>query len=477
MIETLDAWMIRQRNNPLPILRQSREYFHIQKNIPSISISRLWQVLAMDPGLCLNILRLAGKSKKTRVISVQHGIRMLGLPRVLGLPDDLPLLEDTAGEDIRHMILAAHARAHHAALQCRNWSELIHDCTVEDLVTAAISTELVIFMLCCYRPRQARQIFQLTARGSKLAAAIEQVTGFSEPHLGECIASAWRLPEPVLMHYRNLHGQDDARKVHLISNAHCLVRELETGWGTETIEQVIGNLAVLTHKPADILTCRIHKTAARAARQSHRCYHPVVPAAVRLNYLPKSCVGNNVVSMSSARTAKEIYKNALVRIRNDAGLDYSGIMTQTFRAACRGLGLSRVFFAVLGKDKQALLIRHIVTAENDSGLKRYRLLLAENPLLQRIMNKPQLLHIHNENAEKYLPLLSLQLRTVLADRNFMMISMFVRDKPVGLFYADCCGNRPLEVAQVKYFKLIVRETAQALAELSNDTEEKYIVNA
>ncbi|MCG8325042.1 MAG: HDOD domain-containing protein [Thiotrichales bacterium] len=467
-----DHWLQAHAHLPLPVTRESRNFFQVQRDIPSVNLTRLWDRVSKDPGLCLNFLKLAGISKKTRVTSVPHAMRMLGMPWVLALPDDLSLLEESVDEDIRKLITRAHVRACTTTGYCLEWTGLLHASTVEDTQSAGIVSELADYLVCCWAPDQARAIHELIRReGLNRDLAMQQVLGFTDRDLALTVAQAWSFPEIIVQAL--VPVMDVCQKARLVSLATRLSRKTESLWDTDTVDAIAAAVAEILVKAPDLILRNIHATTARCAREIAVFYPGVVPAAVPMLYMPVDKPAS-VVNIKGA--PGDVLRSVLRQLGQHAHADTPAIMSQTFKGMTRGLGLKRAFFAVLCQNHEELRIRYIVSSETGTAIRKQRLLLKENRLLDLLMRKPQSLWVHDNNSEKYLPLISQRLRVSLNKRNFFIMSVFVKDKPLGLFYADRCDNKPLDEKRFKYFKLLGRETGQALAMLSADTDQEKIIN-
>lgn len=476
MADSPEIWLKQFAEYPLPILSDSQTYFLAQKEIPSVNISRLWKVIGKDPGLCLNFLRLAGKSKKTQVISVQHAMRMLGMPRALALPEELNLIEHSLDADIQAIVLGSYARAVHTSYQSLDWAQLLHESTIEDTATAALMAGITTYLISCYEPDKAKLIEHLRKSGdSSLDEATQQVMGFTRQELARQVAKSWSLPELVRHSFKNTGL--DCHKNQLASLSRQLCEQAEQGWYSEKMDAITRDIASVLSKSHHYITHRIHRTAARCSRDLHGSYQTACsPAATLLHWHREAAPVSRVVRFSAKPSRSEILKSSLQKLRRGENQTYSTVMSLSLKAMTQGLGLSRVFFAVLDKQRKKLVIKFILTDENNSKLNMQSLVLDENPLFRSMMKKPASLWVRQSNAEKYISLLSAPCRGLISSKNFYMFSVFVKDKPIGLFYADRVDRKPLDENRYKYFKLVCRESTQAITRLSIETEHKDAVN-
>ena len=76
------------------------------------------------------------------------------------------------------------------------------------------------------------------------------------------------------------------------------------------------------------------------------------------------------------------------------------------------------------------------------------------------MKKPQALWLNPENREKYQSLIPSPILQALSASDFLIMSVFVRERPIGLFYAD--NGAGLTQEQYNRFKLSCQRFIQAL---------------
>ncbi len=474
MAESLNDWLHQHAGLALPILRHSRDFFQSQQDIPSVSISRLWGVTAKDPGLCLNLLKLAGKSRKTRVISVQHAMRMLGMPRVLALPGELPALDESLDPETRQRVLAVHARAFHTSQQCLDWSRGLHDNTVEDTATAGIVSNLAEYLLYCYTPQQAGQIAELvSSEDTAPDTACREVMGFTLQALSWQVAQAWSLPELVCRSFTAT--AESCQKSQLTALARSLCREAERDWNSDSVHELSGQVARLLSKPQGVITASMHRLAVRCAREYYRHHDTVLRAATNLVQLPHAEIPEKRIPDAAARARS--LQQTLWQLQHSDHDNSAAIFSLTFKALTRALGLSRVFFAVMDKNRKTLVIKLSAGYPHLAATNPRRLPLDDNRLLRLMLNKPQLLWVNARNRAKYLPLLSGQLRARYVRDEFFMASLYIGDKPIGLIYSDRNGDSPLDEQSFRLFKKVCHDTAGALANRHAKNGQAHTIHA
>jgi hypothetical protein len=96
-------------------------------------------------------------------------------------------------------------------------------------------------------------------------------------------------------------------------------------------------------------------------------------------------------------------------------------------------------------------------------LRGFEARLDEPGLFSIIMKKPQALWFNTANREKYLPMIPAQTSQCLCETGFLIMSIYFRNKPIGLFYADNTdATNGLTAVQFNNFKVSCQRFVQRL---------------
>jgi hypothetical protein len=128
----------------------------------------------------------------------------------------------------------------------------------------------------------------------------------------------------------------------------------------------------------------------------------------------------------------------------------------------REAGLTRVLFATLTQDRQALKARFVLGAAPDAALRGFAAPMAGQNLFSLLMRKPQALWLHPGNAARYVGLLDDGLREAVSAAGFYAASLHIRGRPVGLFYGDAPDAGPLGEAGFEAFRRLSQRIASML---------------
>lgn len=148
-------------------------------------------------------------------------------------------------------------------------------------------------------------------------------------------------------------------------------------------------------------------------------------------------------------------------------INVPGIMRTVMKGMHDGIGLTRVFYAELAPDFQTLQTRAVLCHEHDPLFNQLHIDLYPANLFTKLMQKPQAIWVNHSNREKMIPLLPTGLRELLETDSFFALSLFVNDKPRGLFFADRYEKDPLTETSYRFFKRLSHTAMKALGKLVN----------
>lgn len=198
-------------------------------------------------------------------------------------------------------------------------------------------------------------------------------------------------------------------------------------------------------------------TAARATasdRPPRPSGRPDAPAA------PKKRV-------TRTRSDQDPYKQCLATLGayRDRRIPVHEMLARLLSGMRGSTGLERVMFCMLANDRKRLSTRFMVDeAGADNPAERGLNLNLDRPhLFTRLMKRPQAVWLNDETHAKLWPLVPSRVRKEVGDGTFVAMSLFVKNKPLGVIYGDSPGNRTaMDPAGYVRFKRLCGDTARAL---------------
>jgi len=151
----------------------------------------------------------------------------------------------------------------------------------------------------------------------------------------------------------------------------------------------------------------------------------------------------------------------------DQSISMPEIMKLVMEGMHDGLGLTRVAFTMLTPDRKMLKTRAVMSLDQDWDIRHLHIPLEPDNLFSHLMSRPQALWLSDDNVHKIWPHVPRELVGVLHKDGFFAMSVYVKNRPVGLFYADRYNHEHrLNERCYENFKLLCRHASKAMLELS-----------
>ncbi len=475
MRDELTQWKKRIDKAPLPILKSTAQFFAKTQSKPGASVSGLWSCLQYDLGMCLNLLRAAGRSKNTKVTNLNHAILLLGLPNTLNRPNNLPKIDDIKDKQIKNTFFQIYSNNFQTYSILKNCFKQSSEDTNKELEICNFATGFIDYLLFNADPDRYLKLLKKEQQGVTRIEAEESILGFTRRELAFEIATDWRLPELIAQSQQ--HSTNQSPNLQQVSLNLRFKEELNQGWYHQGMDEFINVLAKTTSNTTEYITKKIHNESVKIARNNKNIFPTAISFAERLIECKASKIKKPAVLIQPQKTRKELYAQAIQSIEKHHLASYQEIITECFNGYKNGLGFSRMFFAVLTEDKKHLKIILSKTIEGKESLNKLRIPLNNKNLFEQLMRQPGGVWMNKNNQKKYLPFLPMIFLDKLRSHNFVAMSAFIHDHPFGLFYADMNGTQNLTDGHFKYFKHLCRISNEAFEALSDHQEKQKIAHA
>jgi HD-like signal output (HDOD) protein len=476
-------WVDELKSWDMPVLQRSiRELGKLAGRMEQITAGEIADVVLHDPLMTLKVLRLVNGMSRSRlsneITTVEHAVMMLGVGPCFNRLSNLKSVEESlrAFDGALPGLMQSMSRAHHAAWQARDWANCRADMKSEEVYIGALLYDMGDILLWAYSPDQALQIRKL-ARHNKisLAQAQKEILGFDARELQLAIAEAWRLPElmQAFMHC----GNTVQPRVLGVTLAASVARLAETGWQDPALLANYEAIAEMLHMHLDEVVHIVHRNAVVEAR--HWDWYGVPPAAALLPMLPGDWPAEPGEEEETRRSEKEpevrltphpdVLSQIMAEIAAhlDGTLDLHDMMALVLKGMHEGIGLNRVVFALMTADRGALKAKYVVGAEPDSPLRQFQIDMTTRHLFSRLMEKAQGIWLSASNRKTLEPMMPFEIRQLLGHGEFFAMSVFLHDRPIGLFYADSMHDGgALDERRYLEFKQLCLRAAQGLAHLA-----------
>lgn len=472
--KNLDKWVALAVEHPIPVLKYTITELRQLCRKQDIPVKEITHVVERDPGLVIHILRNSNARPKkglaAEITHVNQAFRLMGLDQLTHLPDALPAAGDVLDEHSKTQLFATFNRAYHAARFATDWAALRRDMTPDEVFTAAQLHFLGEMIIAVHEPALLDKI---TALHEQEHIAPEEaqfiVLGFTFNELTKHIAEKLKFPQLVL----EALSAENARfpRAYGIMLGVQLARSvIIEGWYAENTFSFQKEIAKWMDLPVDAVIARSHKIAAEIAREIPQ--YDTVPAAYYLMSPILEPKTDSQKGKSHQHTAAICFIPQLDELR-DSVKKFAQFSSQETEAddfikyvvatLHDGIGLNRVVFCQYQEDHNLLQGHIFKGTENDPVFNRFKVAVANNNLFARLLEKTQAILINDSNRDKFWPIVPAEFQKLIATNSFVAISIFIKGKPYGLFYAD----RHTSVCQIEsqsynYFKSVCKEATKVL---------------
>lgn len=487
-MRTIEDWVTDLSGRELPVLRRTAEELGaLSGYTDDLSAAQIAAIVHRDPLMTIKVLGKANDMRRghfsSDIVTVEHGVMMLGIDPFFRHFTRLPLLEHELARlpAARDGLLRVISRSHHAAYHAWDWSVFRQDVRADEVYTEALLYDLAELALWCLLPDLALEA-RSRARRNRVPylEIVRDLLGFDLHALGFPLAKAWHLPATIveLLDHGSANHSRDVRVV--LANA--IAKHAETGWYSAELFSEIKEAASVLHISADEATARIHINAVEAA--NHWEWYGVPPAAAWLPMLPgdwpeEEAGDDSGVAASKERDAmsEEVClapqpaKSQQVMDEIDAHLDGTftlpELMNLVLQGMHEGIGLTRVVFGLLTADRTKVKAKYVHGAPPDSPLRGFEFDVMAPSLFARLMERMQGVWYNEANRKKLDPLIPSAIRAVIGEGDFYAMSVFVHGKAVAFFYADRGhGTCELDGHSYEAFKQLCLKAASGMAHLS-----------
>lgn len=473
MLKSTDDWLNFLEGRELPVLRRSiEEIARLARKSDKVTTPEIAKVIHHDPLLTLKILRFANRPRGGRfdseITMVTHAVVLIGVNPLFKLFSSLTSLEETLSNNRKALahVLGLISRSYQAAFHARDWAILRKDIDSEEVYVAALLRDIAEVIFAVYQPKQARLLDRrLNENPDKGVEECEiQTLGFKLGDLRLALANHWHLPPILQTLIDPLHA--DQLRVRQVLLATSIAHHSVKGWYGNDLAAEIEALSSTLRQTPDETAALVHNNAVIAAR-AWRCFN-VTPTAAWLPMLPGNWPPDEDDATNAIVSNEIKFNEAIIQIsaHSDGTLNLHDMMDIVLHGMHEGIGMDRVVFALMTSNRKLVKAKYVL-GEHSDEIRHFQFDLSGNGLFSRLMTKIQSIWLNDGNRPQLQKFLYSDLEQSLANEDFFAMSIFVRDRPIGLFYADRKGN-PLPLTDHEYqeFKQLCQRAIHGLAHLA-----------
>jgi HD-like signal output (HDOD) protein len=469
-------------------------------NKSSVNHARLSEVISRDPGFSLYVMQKLSQlpnPPKEPISRISLAIPMLGMELIGQASNSLPAAEDQLKGPPRRGLYNCYSRAAHAAIYVRGLAKMHNLPDTDGLYTGALLHDIGEMALWSAAPELMLTVQQKILSGDERESTAKSVLGCTFEMLNIGLSERWELPELV----RESQGISNSflPKPLSVMLSSAVARETSLGWQREKTLEDMELLAEFLEIPLESAISKLHQLAVEAARDLQGLPLPL-PGFYIISGDPKplskkpqqptenktasekaqvkqpepSSVQSGESAASKSRSkkvesttpqakAKGAKPNRKTPPPAQKSNPLQELLNSTLQQMHNDLGLSRTMFAMLTPDRSMIRSRLVIESEQQLSLKGFALNTKKPSIFKILLNKPQAVILNKDNAEKYLPMIPAEAKEQINTSGFIAMSIFIRNKPVGLFYADNGLSGPAVTRhQFDNFKVICQNVMKTM---------------
>ncbi|MCA8966044.1 MAG: HDOD domain-containing protein [Planctomycetes bacterium] len=465
----------------------------------------------------------AVKRRELEVAGISHAVLLLGMEQTLDFVAHLRTADSIRPRRRREGLMHASARAAHAGALARRWTQARGDSVSETAACAAITRHAAELVLWSGDVDAVTLFAQLNAAGADRPARETELLGCTLQELGERLAADGAIPSALRAALDDTGALQQRVLPSVLASA--LAEAAARDWNDARTLQLVALFGDLHGLDEDRAAARVHATTADIARASPfgadlsaarylllapgdrfepeeleppvESAAPPAPAApertstaVRPGPEPAApepgtgeerarrtpaeqpvaarTTGSPVAANPGAdqvpaagADAETVFRGCVMKLAEvrRGQLTVQQALPGVVDGLREGLGFDRAVFALRNRDKPLLEARY---TSGDPRQPALEVDLTKANLISRLMQSPQGVWLHEGTRERLWPYLPRTLRGYVGERSFCAMSLFVRDRAVGLLYADYRGSGIDEKGYAR-FKRVAAELSAALS--------------
>jgi hypothetical protein len=156
--------------------------------------------------------------------------------------------------------------------------------------------------------------------------------------------------------------------------------------------------------------------------------------------------------------------------------DWHSLMRSVLKGITEGIGLKHAYVMIQNKQGTAAKVYYQQGLAETDPLCQFGIALDKTSVFKKMLEKPASLMITDQNREKMLRGISSTQQSVLPQQ-FMMMSLFSNDRPIGIIFADlgdCEHNLPMQPSEYIAFKSLCMAANKSLGKLAMTSKKKTI---
>lgn len=519
-----EDWQVIQRFHALPILPSTRKAFRQLMQKASLSFDGLAKIAEQDPAICLHMLLRIHKRNPASLEQINSAagcISLLGMEEVVRLVKQLPVLDSSPTKRSERNYMESLHSSVLAGRIAAKWSQFKPGLNQHQAQWAAMLTSAPLWAWQLRQVSASQACFNQISQGKDIIPAIE--SGFGKlsksrllqwkkysQHLAlpQVCQSLWqqqcwpKANEWQVLRKHNLTRIDGHRALKLqcqqpellIYFANTLAYQYRFGAYRYKSQRWLHLSAHFLNQDAEKIHQQVTELSLQLANQGRLTTHINSLLAPRNTSQPEvtlyQCIkpeaklemereGPKAV-VNPAHKERSINHKLLKRLIQQLNEspqsfgDWHYLMRSVLKGITEGIGLKHAYIMVQNKLGTAAKVYYQQGLAETDPLCHFNVTLDKASIFKRMLEKPSSLMITDQNRDKMLRGISKAQQNVLPQQ-FMMMSLFSNERPIGIIFADLGGlkhNPPMQPSEYMAFKSLCMAASNSLGKLAKATQKK-----
>jgi hypothetical protein len=519
-----DDWQKIQEFQQFPLLPSTRKVFQQLMQKKNLSFDGLAEIAEQDPAICLHmLLRIKQRNPDSleQIHTAAGCISLLGMAEVVKLVKHIPALDTSPkNRSARHYIALLNT-AVLAGRIAAQWARIKPGLNEHQAQWSAMLASAPLWPWQLQQVSASQETFNQMSQGKDLIPALEAGFGkLTKSRLGhwrrlaEALAlptvcqSLWQQqcwPKPKewqVLRFQKLNRIEEHRALKhqcqqpemLIYMANALASQYQLGayrFKTKRWLCLSANLLNLDVQQVhqDMVTMNL-----LMAKQGRRLFSVFSLLAPTHTSAPQGWVYLCEKEPTEFKMERDAPKAVPTIKSKERKLDHSllkkltqqlneapesfgdwhYLMRSVLKGITEGIGLKHAYIMVQNKSRNAAKVYYQQGLAETDPLCHFSIGLDKASIFKKMLEKPASLMITDQNREKMLRSVPAAQQNVLPEQ-FMMMSLFSNQRPVGIIFADLGSaphSPPMQPAEYIAFKSLCLAASRSLSKLAVITQKK-----
>ena len=519
-----EDWQDIQKFQQFPLLPSTRQAFQQLMKKASLSFDGLAAIAEQDPAICLHmLLRIKQRNPASleQINTAAGCISLLGMEEVVTLVKHLPTLDFLPKSRSERNYMALLNTAVLAGRIAATWAKNKPGLNQHQAQWSAMLASAPLWPWQLQQISASQTVFNQMSKGKDLIPALE--TGFGKltksrlerwrklaeslalPHTCQSLWQQQCWPKPKewqTLRIQKLTSIEDHRALKhqcqqpemLVYIANALASQYQLGAYRYKTKRWLHLSAHFLNSDAQHIHHDMVAINLQLARQGRGLSAISTLLAPTNTSLPQSLVyfcekepaefkmEREAPKAVPATQAKERKIDQLILKRLMQKLDetpesfgdWHYLMRSVLKGITEGIGLKHAYIMVQNKSGTAAKVYYQQGLAETDPLCHFGIGLDKTSIFKKMLEKPASLMITDQNRDKMLRGIPTAQQNVLPEQ-FMMMSLFSKDRPIGIIFADLGSmphNPPMQPSEYMAFKSLCLAASKSLTKLAAVTQKK-----